>query len=219
MPRYSYPGFQHGSMRSYRDVRTVPQLHNMVMTLEERLCYFGLHVEINHLILTRYRGADDQIGYHSDKMKDIQRGTPIVSLSLGETREFHFGTAHPEDKMDTITTHRFVLKSGDLFILGPKTNAAYRHAIVQVEQEKLIKRAKNYEVKPRISIVFRKITTMITRKEARERAAKTVLNRKVRDQEKKHKQKEKEKEKLAVPKTAGKTKAKKGGRRTTAAKK
>jgi alkylated DNA repair dioxygenase AlkB len=214
MPRYGYPGFQHGSMRAYRDVRTVPQLHNMVETFQERLCYFGLPVEINHLILTRYRGAEDNIGYHSDKMKDIQRGTPIISLSLGEEREFHFGTPDPANpKMQTITTHRFVLKSGDLFILGPQTNAAYRHAVVPVDQEVIIKRAKNAEVKPRISIVLRDIHTMITREEARKRAAKTEEARKIRDQEKKHKQL------LAVPKPARKTKTKKGGRRTSSASK
>jgi alkylated DNA repair dioxygenase AlkB len=207
IPRYSYPGFQHGSLQSYRDVRTVPELHAILKALMERLGYKDCAVVLNHAILTCYRGADDNIGFHSDKTRDIAVGAPIISLSLGETREFHFGMAHPEDKMQTITTHRFVLKSGDLFILGPQTNAAYRHAIVSVDLEKLIKRAKNAEVKPRISIVLRDIHTMITREEARKRAAKTVLARKIREQEKKHKQL------LAVPKTARKTKAKKGGRR------
>jgi hypothetical protein len=178
MPRYSYPGFQHGSMRAYRDVRAVPELHTMVGTLQERLCYFGLPVKTNHLILTRYRGVEDNIGFHNDKMNDIQRGTPIVSLSLGETREFHFGQPDPANpKMQTITTHRFILRSGDLFILGPQTNAAYRHAIVRVEHEELTERAAGAEGKPRISVVLRDIATMITREEAQKMAAKTVVNR------------------------------------------
>jgi alkylated DNA repair dioxygenase AlkB len=219
IPRYGYPGFQYRSLQSYRDVRTVPELHNILKALMERLGYKDCPVVLNHAILTCYRGADDNIGFHSDKTRDIAVGAPIISLSLGETREFHFGTAHPEDKMQTITTDRFVLKSGDLFILGPQTNAAYRHAIVPVQQEVIIKRAKGYEVKPRISIVLRDIHTVITREEARKRARKTVVARRIRDGEKQHKQKEKEKEKLAVPKTAGKTTAKKGGRQRSTLKK
>jgi alkylated DNA repair dioxygenase AlkB len=220
IPRYGYPGFQYRSLQSYRDVRTVPELHNILKALMERLGYKDCAVVLNHAILTCYRGADDNIGFHSDKVRDIAKDTPIVSLSLGEIREFHFGQPDPANpKMDTITTHRFVLKSGDLFILGPQTNAAYRHAIVPVHLERLIKRDKGYEVKPRISIVLRNITTMITREEARKMAAKTVVARRIRDHEKQTKEKEKEKEKeklLAVPKTAGKkTTAKKGGRRSS----
>jgi alkylated DNA repair dioxygenase AlkB len=138
IPRYGYPGFQYRSLQSYRDVRTVPELHVILKALMERLCYKDCAVVLNHAILTCYRGADDNIGFHSDKTRDIAVGAPIISLSLGESREFHFGTAHPEDKMQTTTTHRFVFKSGDLFILGPKTNVAYRHSIVPVEQEGII---------------------------------------------------------------------------------
>jgi alkylated DNA repair dioxygenase AlkB len=214
MPIYRYTGAQYGGLENYRDTRTLPELDNLVTAFLERLLYNGAPVETNHAILTRYRGARDNIGFHSDSMTDITPDTPIVSLSLGEEREFHFGTADPTDDKKTTTTHRFVLKSGDLFILGPQTNAAYRHAIVPVDQEKLIKRAKNAEVKPRISVVLRTITTMITREKARELAAKTKVARKIRAGEKQHKQKEKEKEKLAVPKTAGKKiTTKKGGRK------
>jgi alkylated DNA repair dioxygenase AlkB len=117
-------------------VRTVPQLDAILGALMERLGYKDCAVVLNHAILTCYRGANDNIGFHSDKTRDIALGSPIISLSLGETREFHFGQPDPANpKMQTITTHRFVLKSGDLFILGPQTNAAYRHAIVPVEGE------------------------------------------------------------------------------------
>jgi alkylated DNA repair dioxygenase AlkB len=136
IPRYGYPGFQYRSLQSYRDVRTVPQLDAILGALMERLGYKDCAVVLNHAILTCYRGANDNIGFHSDKTRDIALGSPIISLSLGETREFHFGQPDPANpKMQTITTHRFVLKSGDLFILGPQTNAAYRHAIVPVEGE------------------------------------------------------------------------------------
>jgi hypothetical protein len=170
----------------------------------EQLGYNDCNVVLNHAILTCYRGVDDNIGCHSDRTKDIAVNSPIISLSLGEWREFHFGTAHPEDKMQTITTHRFVLNSGDLFILGPKTNALYRHSIVPVERERLTKRAKVVDVKPRISIVFYNVATMITREEAPKRAAKTVEARRIREGEKGNKPKKQaqkeEKELTACPK-------------------
>ena len=174
---YGYPGFQYGSMRSYRDVRTVPVLHNIMEALCQHLVYNDCGVELNHAILTCYRGADDNIGFHSDKMRDITPNTPIISLSLGETREFHFGQADPKDKALTITTHKFVLGSGDLFILGPKTNAAYKHAIVPVDQEQVIRRDPRVKVGPRISIVLRDIATTISRDDARKKAAKTAEKR------------------------------------------
>lgn len=175
--RYGYPGFQYGSMRSYRDVRTVPGLHNIMEALCQHLVYNDRGVELNHAILTCYRGADDNIGFHSDKMRDITPNTPIISLSLGEMREFHFGQADPKDAMQTITTHKFVLRSGDLFILGPKTNAAYKHAIVPVDQEQVIRRDPRVKVGPRISIVLRDIATIISRDEARKNATKTAEKR------------------------------------------
>jgi alkylated DNA repair dioxygenase AlkB len=177
IPRYSYPGWQNGSVRCYRDVRTVPEIHNMMQALCKQLLYNGRTVKLNHAILTCYRGADDNIGFHSDKMKDIVPDTPIISLSLGEKREFHFGQADANDKMQTITTHKFVLNSGDLFILGPKTNAAYRHAIVTVDQETVIRRDPRVKVGPRISIVLRDIATVISREEARKAAVTTEKRR------------------------------------------
>ncbi len=78
----------------------------------------------------------------------IPLDTPIISLSLGEVREFHIGRPDPKDVKKTITTNRFVLRPGDLFILGPRTNAAYRHSIVPVHQERLIQREPEVEVAP-----------------------------------------------------------------------
>ncbi len=194
---YGYPGGQYAALRHYRDMRTVPALDNFVERLKRDMIYNDQAVSVNHAILTCYRGADDNIGFHSDKPQNIRPGTPIISLSLGEKREFHFGTADPEDNKKTVTTHRFVLQSGDLFILGPRTNAAYRHAIVPVHQEKLIERDPEVDVGSRISIVLRDIATTITRENARKRAKRTEKARQLRN----------------FAKSASKVKAKKGGRR------
>jgi alkylated DNA repair dioxygenase AlkB len=202
--KYSYPGFQNGSFKYYRDMRTVPQVNTIVQENKKRLRFDGAPVDANHAILTRYRDEDDNIGFHADKTKDITPNTSIVSLSLGESREMHFVAADPNDSKVTVKKRCIALNSGDLCIMGPETNAKYLHSIVPVICEEVIKRDPGAEVKPRISIVFRDISKVITREKAREKAAKTEAGRKV---------KEREKELLAtVPTTAGKkTTTKKGG--------
>ena len=42
----------------------------------------------NHIIGTMYTEQQDGIGAHKDKMKDIREGSDIISLSLGDAREF-----------------------------------------------------------------------------------------------------------------------------------
>ncbi len=71
MPKYSYPGWQNASMR------TVPSLHVIVEKIKQEFLYNGGPVNINHAILTCYRGADDNIGYHFDKVL-VQ---PILDVS------------------------------------------------------------------------------------------------------------------------------------------
>jgi alkylated DNA repair dioxygenase AlkB len=187
MPIYRYPGFQYGSMQHYRDMRSLPEVNNLVEELCKRSLFAGKAINVNHVILTNYRGADDNIGFHSDKTRDMTPGSLILSLSLGETREFHLGTPDASDpKMSTVTTHRIVLNPGDLFILGPKTNVSHRHSIVPVSEEKLSTR-KNDDivVGPRISMVLRDIQSVMSRDEARKRALKTQGLRVLRASEKK----------------------------------
>jgi alkylated DNA repair dioxygenase AlkB len=174
---YRYPGYQYASLEAYRPLEAVPDVHRIVQLVEQGLEFNDAPVHINHVIGTCYRDAEDNIGYHSDKVKDITPDTPIVSLSFGEPREFHIGHADPTDKKLTICDQAFILGPGDLFVLGPRTNVHYRHAIVPVEEERLIERADDHEVQPRVSIVCRDIATRVTLKEAREKAKKTIQAR------------------------------------------
>jgi alkylated DNA repair dioxygenase AlkB len=159
--KYSYPGFQYASMQHYRPVQCVPLMHDVVQGLQRHLVYCGAPVVFNHVIATLYRDGSDEIGLHSDKTQDIRPNTSIVSVSLGEEREFVVG---PE---------RIVLQSGDIFVLGPRTNAAHKHAIVTVADEKKLQRVPGVQVGPRISLVLRDIATSITREDASERASRS----------------------------------------------
>ena len=48
----------------------------------------------------------------------------------------HIGKPDSSDPKKTVFERSFVLGSGDLFVLGPRTNALHRHAIVPVPLEK-----------------------------------------------------------------------------------
>lgn len=182
--KYGYPGFQYGSMKSYRPFEAIPEVCAFANMLERDMLFNGEPVLINHIIGTKYRDSEDNIGFHSDKVTDIAPGSPIISLSLGETREFHLGLPDPEDPKSTLLTDVFVLHSGDLFVLGPLTNMQYRHAVVPVADEVEIQRDPNVAIQPRISIVMRNIATTITSEEAEAHGAKTVEKR-VKNQAKK----------------------------------
>ncbi len=182
--KYAYPGWQYASMESYRPLQAVPDVQRMANELQQHLTFNDALVVINHAILTRYRDSGDSIGFHSDKMHDITPNSAIISLSLGESREFHIGKPNPDDRKKTIFERAIVLGPGDLFVLGPRTNELHRHAIVPVKDETLIRRARGHVVQPRISIVFRDIATQITRTTMRTKAA-TAARARARAQQRK----------------------------------
>jgi alkylated DNA repair dioxygenase AlkB len=90
-------------------------------------------VIVNHIIGTKYIDGDDNIGFHSDKMKDIVDGSPIFMISMGEKRELHFRDA----SFQGIITDQIVMEPGSLFVLGPKTNIKKQHAIAKLSEEKV----------------------------------------------------------------------------------
>jgi alkylated DNA repair dioxygenase AlkB len=184
--KYTYPAFQHGSFEYYRPFEAAPPVKAIIDFIGEHLTFNDQPIITNHCIGTRYRDANDEIGYHSDKIRNFVPNTPIVSVSLGEEREFHVGRPDPKNAKKTIFEHAFVLHPGDLFVLGPMTNARHRHAIVPVSDEKVIKREPGVPIGQRISLVLRRIATTMTLEKARKLAQKTEAKR--------HKMSEKEEE-------------------------
>ena len=48
----------------------------------------GREVAVNHALIQLYRGGNDYISEHADKTIDVLRGSDIVSVSFGATRQF-----------------------------------------------------------------------------------------------------------------------------------
>ena len=69
-------------MQHYKPWSAAPELKTVLKQLQA----YGF--DFNHVIGTLYTEPSDCIGAHADRMVDIEPATDIVSLSLGDSREF-----------------------------------------------------------------------------------------------------------------------------------
>lgn len=78
-----------------------------------------------HGLLVNWYDGDlgHYIGPHHDSVKEMVRGAPIVTISLGEERVFRL--SHPTRKM----TRDFRAESGTVFLMPYDTNLAWKHAV------------------------------------------------------------------------------------------
>ena len=91
----------------------------IINKVEKQLCQ-----PINHCVIAVYRNGYDYIGFHSDKMLDIQNQSQIASISLGTKRKFIFKELNGGTNEDHI-----LLNHGSLIVIGPETNQYFRHSI------------------------------------------------------------------------------------------
>ena len=98
--------------------------------------------QFNALLLNLYRDGADHMGYHSDDEKELCKSTPIVSLSLGATRNFRFKHKQDSDKKCVC-----VLEHGDLLVMSQETQTKWKHALTKSTKVK----------SSRINLTFRKI--------------------------------------------------------------
>jgi nicotinamidase-related amidase/alkylated DNA repair dioxygenase AlkB len=106
-----------------------------------------LGYNLNHAKIQLYENGKSFIGPHTDKTLDITIGTDIVNVSFGTTRKFEL--KHKSKKIDGIyMRHSVDLHDNSLFILDWETNKKFTHAV-----------RKSDTTEPRISIVFRSIST------------------------------------------------------------
>lgn len=178
-PIYTYPGFQYGSLGLYVDLREEADPSARLIN-QLRLKLQGTDVvdltvtpplviphapEINHVIGTLYRDGSDNIKPHSDKMTHLDPTAPIYILSFGAARDLVF-----TDKQGVFQC-RFTLAPGSLFILGPETNRMFEHSIPKI-----------HHCEPRISLIFRKSITYVSRATIAKNIARTWKQREQRKQ-------------------------------------
>lgn len=124
----------------------ISPMPSVIQTICDKVNSF-LGIEFNHVVILLYRDGDDSIGFHKDKTLDLDEKSPIVSLSLGETRTYCL-----RDNIYNPTQNQEIeLINDTLLVLGPQTNENFYHSIKPCDEGQLSE--------PRISITFRKAMT------------------------------------------------------------
>lgn len=97
----------------------------------------------NSVLINLYRDGNDHVSWHSDDETELGKNPIIASLSLGETRRFHFKHKFQKD-LETIGMD---LTSGSLLVMKGETQSFWQH---RISPSKRI-------LRPRINLTFRKI--------------------------------------------------------------
>jgi alkylated DNA repair dioxygenase AlkB len=84
-------------------------------------CRQAIDPRLNGLLLNWYEGPGHYIGAHHDSTTGLVPGTPIVTLSFGETRTFRL--IRGRQKRD------FAAPNGTAFVLPYDTNLAWKHLV------------------------------------------------------------------------------------------
>jgi len=81
------------------------------------------------ICLINFYGPEGRMGLHQDKDESrasIDAGTPVVSISLGDTARFLFGGLRRRDPVESI-----LLESGDVFVFGGPARLRY-HGVTRI---------------------------------------------------------------------------------------
>jgi alkylated DNA repair dioxygenase AlkB len=96
-------------------------------------CKETIDRRLNGLFLNWYDGAlGHYIGPHRDDANGLVQGTPIVTISLGETRVFRLRRAKPR----TPGFRDFEARDGSVLVIPHETNEAYEHEVPKSKRAK-----------------------------------------------------------------------------------
>ena len=121
--------YAYEATRSDYDNRPVPPLPDDLRDLASRAAAAsGMILDPDVAILNLYQD-EGRMGLHQDKDEStasIESGTPIVSISLGDTARFLFGGLTRKDPIDV-----HWLESGDAFVFGGASRLRY-HGVSRI---------------------------------------------------------------------------------------
>ena len=153
---YSYSGITHSK-------QDFPPVLNSIIKLVKENSFVTNTVSVKNLdklnscLINCYENENDSVSYHSDNEKelgpDFEKNILVVSLSLGESRNFSIRTKEANQKaIGKENTDNFKmdieLKHGSLVIMYGDFQHKYEHAILKEKTRKEI----------RINLTFRVVT-------------------------------------------------------------
>lgn len=95
----------------------------------------------NSCLLNLYHNGNEAMGWHSDNEKALERGAPIVSLSLGGVRKFAFKHKHDQTRI------ALFLENGSALLMHAPTQDFWHHSLLKTK----------LPVGARINLTFRSI--------------------------------------------------------------
>lgn len=90
----------------------------------------------NFVLINRYADGGDHMGEHKDDEKELVKGSPIASLSLGQSRDFVF--RHQDARASNVkklaptqppSSVKLKLESGSLLLMNSPTNDYWYHSL------------------------------------------------------------------------------------------
>jgi len=109
----------------------------------------------NFVLVNRYADGRDHMGEHKDDEEELVKGSPIASLSLGQSRDFVFrhqdarGGAAKKSSKAPPPSVKIKLESGSLLMMNSPTNDFWYHS--------LPKRSLSSAPDARINMTFRQM--------------------------------------------------------------
>jgi nicotinamidase-related amidase/alkylated DNA repair dioxygenase AlkB len=158
IPIYRHPADESPPLLPFS--RTVQKLREAVEKVVQH--------PVNHVLIQLYRSGEDNISEHSDKTLDIVRDSDIVNLSLGAQRTMVLRAKKSSDPASAESgqprqAQRIPLPHNSLFILGPKTNQQWLHAIRADKRRIEEKSTEELDFGgERISLTFRLVGTFVS---------------------------------------------------------
>ena len=115
----------------------------------------ALQETFNFVLVNRYKDGLDHIGEHRDDEKDLCRGAPIASISLGQERDFvlkHKDSRGREAPRKDIQPVKVSLRHGSLLVMRDPTNSQWYHSLP----------VRKNAAAPRINLTFRRMVLHTT---------------------------------------------------------
>jgi DNA alkylation damage repair protein AlkB len=121
--------YQYEPVRSDVDRRPPPALPESFVELATRIARDAGFVFTPDICIVNWYRESSRMGLHQDKDESpasLLAGTPVVSISLGDTARFLFGGLRRRESVETI-----LLESGDAFVFGGPARLRY-HGVSRI---------------------------------------------------------------------------------------
>lgn len=121
--------YRYEPIRSDVDGRPVPELPAELSTIAAVIARDAGFDMAPDICIVNWYGAESRMGLHQDKDESpasLERGAPVVSISIGDAAKFLFGGVKRRDPVETI-----LLQSGDAFVFGGPARLRY-HGVSRI---------------------------------------------------------------------------------------